>query len=88
MWSGTDARREGLVDDLRGLPAAIEWARTRAGGRGLGAEVRVVRVHPSARVPPLPLPAAAAHLLELGTLAAAERMLLVSPFDLEGSGWG
>jgi protease-4 len=88
VWSGADAHREGLVDELGGLPAAIEWARTRAGARGFGAEVRVVRVHPAARVPPLPLPAAAARLLELASLAASERTLLVSTLDLEEIRWG
>lgn len=87
VWSGTDARREGLVDDLGGLPAAIEWARSRAGARGPGAEVRVVRVHPSARVPPLPLPASASRLVELASLLTSNRMLLLSPFDLEGTTW-
>jgi len=87
VWSGTDAQRQGLVDDLGGLPAAIEWARARAGARGPGAEVRVVRVHPAARVPPLPLPTAAAHLVELASLAASEHSLLVSAQDLEGA-WG
>lgn len=88
VWSGADAHRQGLVDDLGGLPAAIEWARTRAGARGFGAEVRVVRVHPAARVPPLPLPAAAARLVELASLAARERTLLVSDLDLEELRWG
>jgi protease-4 len=88
VWSGTDARREGLVDDLGGLPAAIEWARTRAGARGIGAEVAVVRVSPMARVPPLPLPPAAGRVLELAALAASERALLLSPLELEELAWG
>jgi protease IV len=87
VWSGTDAHREGLVDDLGGLPAALEWARARAGHAGQDAEVRVVRVHPAARVPPLPLPAAAGRVVELAALATSSRMLLLSTLDLEASGW-
>ena len=88
VWSGVDAKTEGLVDELGGISAAVAIARQR-GGVPADAPIALLRGRPWGHIPPLPQPKAAqlferaAALFDidldlLGLVDGSERVVLLS----------